>query len=214
MASKKTINVLSYDVAWRIKSISYPKRDKYILSYNRFKRTGKPEYAGEAMLIYKNPQWKLFMECMILSKFTNDECVDYFGCDADTIDFYRHMYFDIDPVIHSLAKKYEVSRSARPNEVNLKLCAIKFGKPFVRWFVGLDNHVNEEYIESIKQRLNDGIVMKALGHEFVGSSSDDNNMYLRMISMIKNDDREAKRSKQGVGMGHIVDHLSVFFEKT
>ena len=203
----KAPNVLLYDIAWRSKTIE--SKDRYVKAYRKFKETGKPEYIGEAVKIYASPQWKLYLECMLLADCSNEECLEYFGCDEKVIEFYKKIFFDIDPVIDSPAKKYEIASQGRPVEVNFKMTSVKFGKSFIRWYLHLDDQVDEEDLEKFKTRLDNGVVMKALGHELIGSAEQDNNMYMKMIAMVKAHD---KKNKISGNLNEIVEHFKGFFE--
>lgn len=205
----KPTNIFSYDIAWRFKSLS-SEEDKYIKTYNRFKRRGIPAYVGEAIEIFKNSMFKLFLECMFLSDFDTEECVEFFGCDPKAINMYKKMFFDIGPVQHSKARMLSIAKSGRPNEEDLKLCAVKFGKEFVRWFIGMDEGLSDEYLEKMKNRLTDGIVIKSLGHEFTGSASREMNAYLKMINTIRSTD---DKKQFGTSVTNIVDHFSKVFSK-
>jgi hypothetical protein len=195
--------VLSYDTGWRLKSLSSPDNtdDIYIADFLSFRKTGRPEYISDTIEIYKDPMLRLFIECMLLSGFSDDECLEFFGCSASAIVMYKKMYFDIEPVSGSLAKLIMVAKNGTPNEQSLKLCAVRFGKQFVRWFIGLDSNLDDEFLASMKSRIDDGIVLKTLGHEFVGSTSPDMNMYMRMISHIN------KSKKDCVGSDNMIKDI-------
>ena len=200
------INVLSYDISWRLKNIhNKDSKDKYVKMYRRHRETGNPKYVNDTLEIYKDSTMKLFLECMLLSGFDVDECVEFFNCDPKAITFYQKMYFDIEPIKGSTAKLLMIANSGKPSEVSLKLCAVKFGKQFIRWFIGLDDRLDEEFLDRMKGRLTDGVIVKSLGHELTSSTSTDMNMYLKMISLVKDKDDNNKLTGS---IKNIVDHFA------
>ena len=208
--SQKT-NILTYDISWRSKKVYSSSKDKYIVQYRKYLKTKKPDYVAEALEIYRNPVYKMFLESMLLSSCSDDECTEFFGCETRVITFYKKVFFDIDPVMGSKAKKIAIAKEARPNEQNLKMCAVKFGKEFIRWFVGVDKELDDEYIDLLKKRLNDGLLLKSLGHEFEGSMSGNMGTYLKMIGMVKQSLNE-RQSEGGLGVKDVIDHFAKFFE--
>ena len=208
--SQKKVNVLTYDISWRIKNVHSNSKDKYIKEYKSFRTSGKPDYINDSMEIYKNPTYRMFVESMLLSGFSDEECTQFFGCEERVIKFYKKMFFDVGPIIHSEAKKIMIAKEATPNEQNLKMCAVKFGKEFIKWFVGLTNDLDEAYIAKLRKRLFDGLLMKSLGHEFEGSSSVNMNSYLKIIAMLNKD--ENSKPKEGNQLQNIVNHFAKFFE--
>jgi len=209
MPSKKP-NILTHDVSWRIKKVHSDSKDKYIKEYKKFRESGKPEYIDDAIEIYKNPTYRMFIESMLLSGFSDLECIEFFGCEEKVIAFYKKMFFDIDPIMKSEAKKLMIAKEALPNEQNLKMCAVKFGKDFVKWFIGLTDDLDEKYIAKLRKRLFDGLLLKSLGHEFEGSSSSNMNSYLKIISMLNKDD--INKPKEGTQLQNIVEHFAKFFD--
>jgi hypothetical protein len=202
-------NILSYDISWRIKNLSTP-RDKHIGAYKRFLKTNKPSYVSDALAIYKDPMLKLYLECMLLADFTVDECVEYFGCDNKSIEFYKKMFFDIDCVSNSKAKLLMIARDCRANEGSLKLCAVNFGKEFIKWHLGIDKNLSDDFIRRVKRRLIDGVALKSLGHEFIDATSGNMGGYLKMLSAIKNDPRFDDKS-DGDTETEIMLHLKQCF---
>ena len=202
-------NPLLYDIAWRSRLTDKDKkRDKYIDAYRKYMDTGLPEYAAEMKALQSDPEFRYHLECMLLAGCTNPECVEYFGCDSKAITLYKKIYFDLDPIKRSKARLLQIARGGEKSELVLRICAVKFGKEFIRWFLGIDENLNSEYIERMKIRLSDGILIKALGHEFSGSTSKEMNAYMKLINMVtKADDK----NDLGSSVNKIIGHFSEIF---
>ena len=202
---------LLYDISWRQKSLSKKGiKDKYIDIYNQYKGSGKPEYVAETKAIYNEPRYRMFMECMILSGFTNPECVEFFGCDSKAVTLYKKIYFDVDPIRKSKARLLKLAEDSLPSEKILKICAVKYGKDFIKWYIGVEETLNSDFLEKMRTRLGDGVLVKALGHEFSGSASKEMSTYIKLISLAKQDD---DKNDLGASVNNIVGHFSKIFMK-
>ena len=202
-------NPLLYDISWRSKfSNKEATKDKYIEVYRKYLSLGKPEYAEEMKVLQSDPEFRYHLECLLLSGCTNTECMEYFGCDSKAITLYKKIYFDIDPVKKSKARLLQIARSGNESELVLRVCSVKFGKEFIRWYLGMDETLNTEYIERMKTRLSDGILIKALGHEFSGSTSKEMNAYIKLINIVM---RDIDKGDLGSSVNNIVGHFSKIF---
>jgi len=201
------MSVLNYDVSWRIKSIT-TKKDKFINLYNKNLSGKKISYIEEAISIYGNSSFKLILECMLLCNFPKDECIEYFGCEEKTIDFYKKMFFDIDPVRHSKAKLLSIAYEGNPNEINLKISTIKLGEEFLKWYLGLKKTLDPNFEEILQERINNGLIIKSIGHEFVNATSSEMNTYLRIISTTNKKDTRENTSKD---IEAIIGHFAKAF---
>lgn len=208
-------NILSYEIDWRIKNVhNKNSKDKYIKLYRKFKDKHKPEYIADSVFIYQNPISKMLMESMSLSGMSDEEVADYFGCELDAIEFYKKMFFDIDEVRASKMKLLLIANSGLPNEIQLKSTAVKFGKEFMKWYLGLTDKFNDEFDQKLLDRLDSGVKIKSLGHEFVDSGSDRMNNYLKLIGIIDKKEAmkaEVKRQNSGKEYSDIVSHLNKCF---
>ena len=70
----------------------------------------------------------------------------------------------------------------------MKSCAIRFGREFILWQLGLEYSFSDKFIEKAKKRIMDGMVAKCLGHEFVSPESPDMKKYIDLFSFVKKHD--------------------------
>lgn len=205
MARSLKVSPLTYDIGWRLKTLHKHSSDPYVRIYKGFKQRGTPSYVEDTLAIFNTGKMKLFIECMLLSGFEYCECVDFFGCSVKAIEFYEKMFFDVGPVRNSTARLLMIADEGHDNEKWLKLSAVKFGKDFIRWYIGLDKTLNKGFLLKMRGRLTDGVLLKALGHEYSGNS--EMTMYLKMISAVKESIPKGS-DKENKSIEMIADHFS------
>jgi len=182
------MGMLSHDPLWRLKSL-YKTRSKdiYIKDFVSYKKTKKPDFIQDVIQISTDPTLKLFMESMLLADCSIEDIREYFGCEPKIIEYYKKIYFDIDPIKISKIKLLQTARCGLPNEVELKVCSVRFGIPFIKWYIGLENNLDSEHIKKIKKRLQSALLIKSLEHE-IGNLND----YLKIQKLINDIDKNEK----------------------
>ena len=193
---------LDYKIDWRYKNRDSDSGDKFIKLYQKWSIDKSPFYVSDAMVIYNNSTLKLYLEAMLLGKCNDFECARYFECVADTIKFYRKFFFDISDLPQ--IKLLEIASSGSEEEASLKISALHFGKEFIMWHLGLAE-LSPEYYNKIKLRLKNGMLIKAMGHEFVSSDSKSMDNYLKIFKEINKLEKESNSTKV---VDKVIEHFA------
>jgi len=161
------MGILTHDITWRLKRL-YDKSysDEYVEYYRTYLESKTPEWFEDVLAIQQNKLFRVYLQLMLLVDCSIDECCKFFGCDAKVIETYKALFYDIDPIKHSKIKLLDLARQCiDEDERNLKLLALRLGKPFVLWYIGISDKMDTQVQELYKNRIINGLLIKALGHE-------------------------------------------------
>lgn len=202
-------SVLTYDPRWRSRSVSDKRtKDKYLREYKSYKKKKKPGVISDAEHIHYTYSMRVKMEVMLIScDFEIEEIAEYFGIPEEVVEYYEKIFFDVEAIKKSEVKKVELAEDCENEaEKYAKLGAIRYGRTFVNYMLGrdIDEPETDEFVYAAKKRLHDGLVIKSLGHEFLGSNSNDMSKYLKMMSQFnKMKTKEDKEDEDGL-IGNLV----------
>lgn len=210
--AKKIVPVISYDPKWRYKQQYKTNiKDKFFNLYKRFKSTGKPITMKEAVAIDRDSFLRTRLETLLLSGFTEEECARYYGVDERVIHYFCKIFFDIDPIFHSKPKLMQIARdsSTEQKELVAKIGAVRFGKEYIKFSIGLYDEIDENYVDNCRERVYNGLIIKSLSHELVGCSKDEMKGYIDILKNVNNVEigKGIKESAEDM-----MSHFAKFFE--
>lgn len=179
-------SLLAYDIGWRLKALSHDKRDPVIRLYHKYQAKQQPAYVGAALFIYQHATCRTSIETMLLADVPVADIAKYFGVSETAVDYYAQLCYDVVPVRASKMKLLLIAQHSLPSDIALKTCAVKFGASFIAWYYGITPTLPADYSQGIEQRLQDGLLLKTLGHEFVNADSAQMQQYLNIFKVFKN----------------------------
>lgn len=209
-------NPLSIPLDWRYRTSKNKTKsvDDIIKGLRRFYKTPdqkKYEHFKIIFEIYENKMYKCNMESMLLAGCKHEDCADYFGIDVGTVALYESVFFDMSKIRNSKARVMKEALTSLSSEKELKLCAAQFGSEVLLNILGVCNTIDSN---KLIKRIKDGILVKTLGHELVGSNSTSMNSYLKMMAtVIPKAEVEAQSSQFSNKADDALKYLSNFFEK-